>query len=109
MQKLKIGDEVVIVAGKDKGKKSGEGGVGPIKSINYAGQSVVVEGVNVKKKAIRASQENPNGGFAEIESPIHLSNVMLKSPKDSKPTRVRIEKKDKKNVRVAVRCGTVLS
>ena len=102
MQKLKVNDEVIILAGKDKGKS------GKLLKVNLKKKIAYVEGANVKKKALKPTQENPNGGFAEIEKGIHISNVALKSPKTGKPTRVRIEQKDNKNVRVAVKCGTVL-
>lgn len=103
MQKLKVNDEVVVVAGKDKGK------TGKLSKINTKTSKVLVEGVNVMKKALRPSQENPQGGFAEVERPIHISNIQVVSPKTKRGTRVRIEEKDGKKVRVAVACGSVLS
>ncbi len=103
MQKLKVNDEVVVIAGKDKGK------TGKLSKINSKTSKVLVEGVNVVKKALRPSQENPQGGFAEVERPIHISNIQVVSPKTKKATRVRIEEKDGKKVRVAVACGSVLS
>lgn len=103
MQKLKINDEVVVVAGKDKGK------VGKLVNINSKKNTVIVEGVNLVKKAVKPTQENPAGGIVTIESSLSRSNVMVASPKDKGPTRVRIETKDDKKVRVAVRCGSVLN
>lgn len=102
MQKLKVNDEVIVLAGKDKNKK------GKVKSINSKKKTVIVEGVNVVKKAVRPTQENPNGGFADLESSLHISNVAVVSPKTGKATRVRIENKDGKAVRVAVACGSEL-
>ena len=102
MQKLKVNDEVIILAGKDKGKS------GKLLKVNHKKKIAFVEGANVKKKALKPTQENPNGGFAESEFGIHISNVAVKCPKTGKPTRVRIDKKDNKNVRVAVKSGTVL-
>lgn len=102
MQKLKVNDEVIILAGKDKGK------TGKIQNLNLKKSRVVVEGVNVVKKALKPTQENPNGGFADVEKAVHTSNVALMSPKTKKATRVRIETKDNKKVRVAVACGSVL-
>ena len=102
MQKIKVNDEVIIIAGKDKGKK------GKVKSINFKRKTALVDGVNVVKKAVRPTQENPNGGFADIEKGIHLSNVAIVSPKTGSATRVRIEEKDGKKVRVATKCGSVL-
>lgn len=102
MQKLKLNDEVVITAGKDKGKK------GKVTNINWKTNKVTVEGVNMVKKAIRPTQENPNGGIIDLEKPVNISNVMVASPKTGAPTRVRIENKDGKKVRVAIKCGSVL-
>lgn len=102
MQKLKVNDEVVVLAGKDSGKK------GKVKKLNFKTKRVIVEGVNVAKKAVRPTQEDPNGGFADIEKAIHMSNVAVVSPKTGGPTRVRIENKDGKKVRVATKCGSEL-
>lgn len=102
MQKIKLNDEVIVIAGKDKGKK------GAVKSINTKRNTVVVSGVNIVKKAIKPTQENPNGGFSDIEKGINYSNIALVSPKTGTATRVKIEEKDGKKVRVAVKCGSVL-
>lgn len=103
MQKLKINDEVIVLAGKNKGKK------GKVVKINPKTNRVIVEGVNVVKKALKPTQENPTGGFADIEKALHISNVAVVSPKKGVATRVRIENKDGKKVRVAVKCGSVLN
>ena len=102
MQKLRINDEVMVMAGKDKGK------TGKITTLLPKRSRVIVAGVNVLKKAVKPTQENPNGGITEVEASVHRSNVMVVSPKDGKPSRVRIEEKDGKKVRVAVSCGSVL-
>lgn len=102
MQKLKVNDEVIVLAGKDAGKK------GKVKKINFKSNKVIVDGVNVVKKSVRPTQENPNGGFADLEKGIHMSNVAVVSPKTGGPTRVRIENKDGKKVRVATKCGSEL-
>lgn len=103
MQKLKVNDEVIILAGKDKSKK------GAVKSINFKKKTVIVEGINVVKKSVKPTQENPNGGFADMEKPLNISNVAVVSPKTGSATRVRIEEKDGKKVRIAIKCGSVLS
>ncbi len=103
MQKLKINDEVIVVAGKDKGKK------GKLTNLNFKRKTAIVEGVNLVKKSMKPTQENPNGGFADMEKGIHLSNIAVVSPKTGAATRVRIEEKDGKKTRVAVKCGSVLS
>ncbi len=102
MQKIKVNDEVVVLAGKDKGK------TGKITKIDINNSKVWVAGVNSVKKTVRASKENPNGGIFEKEAPIHLSNVSLVDPKTKQATRVRIVVKDGKKVRQAVKSGTVI-
>lgn len=103
MQKLKLNDEVIVIAGKDKGKK------GKLTSLNFKRKTAIVEGVNLVKKSMKPDQENPSGGFAEMEKGINLSNIALVSPKTGAATRVRIEEKDGKKTRVATKCGSVLS
>jgi large subunit ribosomal protein L24 len=102
MQKLKLNDEVVITAGKDKGKK------GKVKNINWKTNTVLVDGINMVKKAVKPTQESPNGGIIDMEKPVNISNVMVASPKTGVASRVRIETKDGKKVRVAIKCGSVL-
>lgn len=102
MQKIKVKDEVIVIAGKDKGKKS------TVKSLNFKTMSAIVEGVNMVKKSVKPSQENPEGGFMQIEKSIDLSNIAVVSPKTGAATRVRIEDKNGKKVRVAVKCGSEL-
>jgi len=103
MQKLKVNDEVVVLAGKDKNKK------GTVKSLNFKKSTVIVGGVNIVKKAVKPTQESPNGGFADIESSLHMSNIAVVSPKTGKATRVGIVIKDGKKQRVAKSCGSVLA
>ena len=102
MQKLKLGDDVIILAGKDKGK------TGAILDLNFKQTKALIKGVNMIKKTMKPTQENPNGGFVDREAYVHMSNIALMSPKTKKATRVRIEVKDGKKVRVATACGGVL-
>lgn len=92
--KIKQGDKVVVIAGKDKGKE------GKVLKTLRASSKVIVEGVNIVKKHIK-----PNGGeegrIAEIEAPLHVSNVMLYDEKAKKGTRVGYEIKDGKKTRVS--------
>jgi len=101
MSKFRIrkGDHVVVIAGKDKGKKSRVLRAYPTR------ERVICEHVAVAKKAMRPTQDNPQGGFQEREQPIHVSNVMLECPKCHKPTRVGIKREDGKRVRVCKQCG----
>ena len=97
--KIKKGDQVVVLTGKDKGAK-GE----VIKALPEE-RRVVVQGINVVKKHKKPSQLGP-GGIENIEKSIHVSNVALVDPKEDKPTRVGYKTlKDGKKVRVAKRSG----
>ena len=97
---VKKGDKVRVLSGKDKGKE------GVILRALPQKQRVVVEKVNIAKKAMRPTQQNPQGGIASIEAPIHVSNVMLVCPACKQPSRVskRINEQGKK-VRVCKKCG----
>ncbi|USS93000.1 50S ribosomal protein L24 [Fructilactobacillus ixorae] len=92
---LKTGDKVRVIAGKDKGKD------GKITQVIAADNRVVVEGINKVKKHEKASQGNPQGGVFDVEAPISASNVMLIDPSTNEPTRVGIEVKDGKKVRIS--------
>ena len=91
---IKKGDTVRVLSGKDKGK---EGQV--VRSLPSK-QRVVVEKVNMVKKAMRPTQQNPQGGIMSVEAPIHVSNVMLICPSCKEATRVNIKREDGKKVRV---------
>ncbi len=98
--KLKKGDGVIVLTGKDKGKK------GEILKVLPQESRVIVQGVNVVKKHRKPSQAAPQGGIETIEKSIHISNVALVDPKEEKPTRVGYKAlKDGKKVRVAKRSG----
>ncbi len=100
MQKIKKGDTVQIIAGKDKGQE------GKVLSVNPKTGRVVVEGLNMVTKHTKPSQANPNGGIVEKEAPIDISNVMLVV--GGKTTRVGFDFKDGKKVRVAKATGKVI-
>lgn len=102
MKKLKVNDVVVVRTGASAGKS------GKVLSINAKTNKVVVEGVNEVKRSIKPSQQNPEGGFATKNLPIHASNVALVDSKTKKPTRVGFEVKDGKKVRVARKSGSVI-
>lgn len=93
--KLKQGDKVVVIAGKDKGKE------GKIIKTLKADDKIIVEGVNIAHKHIKPSGDN-NGEIIEIERPIHVSNVMIIDPKTKKRTRIGFTNaKDGKKIRVS--------
>jgi large subunit ribosomal protein L24 len=105
-QRLKRGDEVIVVGGKDRGKR------GKILRVEPRKDRVFVEGLNIVKRHQRpkqvagAQRAEQVGGVIEKEGPIHLSNVMLADPRDGRPTRIGIEVEDGKRFRVARRSGT---
>lgn len=99
---LRKGDKVVVIAGKDKGK------TGVIQKVEPRTNRVVVEGVNLRKKNKKPTQNNPEGSVIEIYAPIDASNVMLVDPKTKKPTRIGHKVVKGKKVRVAKRSGTEL-
>jgi large subunit ribosomal protein L24 len=101
--KIKKGDKVVVLSGKDKGKH-GE----VVKSMPKVGK-VVVSGVNIAARHRKASQANPQGGIERREAPLHVSKVAIEDPKTGKPTRVRFEEREGKKVRIAVRSGELIN
>ena len=93
--KLKQGDKVVVIAGKDKGKE------GKIIKTLRAENKVVVEGVNMIKKHVKP-QGNEAGSIVEMEAPLHASNVMIIDPKTKKATRIgHTTNKEGKKIRVS--------
>ena len=89
LARLRKGDSVVVISGKDKGKK------GKILRLFDEDGKVLVEGVNVIKRHLRPTPKNPQGGILEKEAPIFASKVMPVDPKTGKGTRVRVGKDDK--------------
>jgi ribosomal protein L24 len=105
MSKLHIrkGDEVIVLAGDDKGRK------GKVLKVLVAKQRALVEGVNMVSKSMKPSAKNPQGGIVKQEAPIHVSNLSLIDPKSGKATRVGMQKTDDgKKVRVAKKSGEVI-
>ncbi|MDA0820502.1 MAG: 50S ribosomal protein L24 [Proteobacteria bacterium] len=101
--KIKKGDSVVVLSGKDKGK------TGTVTQVMPKEGKVVVEGMNVATRHRKPSQANPQGGIERREAPMHISKVAVADPKDGKPTRVRFDvKKDGSKVRVAVKSGETI-
>ena len=101
MNRLKKGDKVVVTTGKDRGR------TGTITQMVTKSDRAFVQGVNMVKRHQRQTQTE-EGGIVAKEASIHLSNLMLADPKDGQPTRVRIEQRDGKRVRVAKRSGEVV-
>jgi large subunit ribosomal protein L24 len=103
MAKIKKGDTVVILSGKDKGR---EGQV--VKSLPKDGK-VDVSGVHMISRHTKPSQADPEGGVKRREAPIHVSNVAIMDPKTGVPARVGFEVRDGKKVRVLKGSGEVLN
>ncbi|MCC5859748.1 MAG: 50S ribosomal protein L24 [Ectothiorhodospiraceae bacterium] len=94
MQKIKKGDDVVVIAGKDKGRR------GTVLRVLRDKDRVLVEGANMVKKHVRGNpQRGESGGILEREAPLHISNVALYNPKTEKADRVGIKLVDGKKVR----------
>ena len=99
--KIKTGDTVIIIAGKDKGK------TGNVSSVIKANDRVIVEGVNIVKRHRKATQESP-GKIEEKEASIHISNVAHVDPESGKATRIKYEVKDGVKRRLSVISGALL-
>jgi len=80
--KIKKGDQVLLLSGKDHGKR------GRVLRVVKGGEKVVVEKLNIAKKHQKPTEKQPRGGITDKEMPIHISNVMLVSPKVNRPVRV---------------------
>ena len=106
--KLKSGDKVKIIAGKDKGKK------GKILQVFPLRNKVSVEGINLTIKHMRPRRQNEKGQKIEFPAPMSISNLMLICPRCNKPTRIKykildkIEKRKNKRQRMCAKCGELI-
>ena len=102
-RKIRKDDEVVVLTGRDKGKR------GSVLRVVTKTDRVIVEGVNVVKRHVKPTQADPQGGIVEKEAPVHISNVALIDPDTDRPTRVGYKTlEDGRKVRFAVRSGEVI-
>jgi len=97
--KIKKGDKVVVIAGKDRGK------TGIISRAFPQTKQVLVEGVNIKKKHLKSRKKDTHGQVVEKPHPVHASNVMLVDAKTNTGTRIGIVRKDGIRVRIAKKSG----
>lgn len=97
--RIKKGDKVKVITGAYKGT------IGEVTKAFPKEDKVIVEGVNMVKKHLRPTQQNPDGGTVEKEAKIHVSNVMLYDEKAKQASRVKYEMKDGKKVRVYKKSG----
>ena len=100
--KIRKGDTVVVLSGKDKGK------TGEVIRSMPKDSKVVVAGVNVHARHRKPTQLNPQGGIERKEAPLHVSKVAVADPKTGKATRVHFEERDGKKVRVAAKSGELI-
>ena len=100
--KIRKGDQVVVLSGKDKGR-TGE----VVKAMPKEGK-VIVSGVNVHARHRKPTQQSPQGGIERKEAPMHISKVAIATA-DGKPSRVRFEERDGKKVRVAAKTGELIN
>ena len=96
--RIRKGDRVVVIAGKDKGR------TGEVLRMMPSEDKAIVRGINIIRRHQRQTQTT-EGGIISKEAPIHVSNIAIADPKDGKPTRIGFEVKDGKKVRVAKRSG----
>ena len=101
--KIKKGDDVIVLTGKDKGRK------GKVLRVIPTESRVVVQGINIVQRHTRPSQTNPNGGIVNKEASLHISNVAIADPSSGKPTRVGFKVEGDKKVRVAKKSGEVIN
>lgn len=96
---IKKDDQVIVLAGADKGK------TGKVLKVLRDKERVIVEGIHMVSKSTKPSAANPQGGIIKQEAPIHISNVSLIDQKSGKATRIRIEREGKTVKRIAKKSG----
>ena len=103
MLRIRKNDKVKVITGKDKGK------TGKVLHVFPKTNRVLVEGINMLKKAQRKSQKNPQGGFVSLEVPVHISNIMLVDKQTNQPTRFGVSVlKDGSHVRISKNNGEAI-
>ncbi len=102
-RRIRLHDEVIVVAGKDRGKR------GKVVKVLTKHDRIVVEGINLVTRHLRRNPQNPQmGGRVERAAPFHVSNVMLWSPNDGKGVRVRFDGEGRGKRRVASKSGAAV-
>lgn len=102
MRKIRTGDEVIVISGRNRGQ------TGRVREVIIEKDRVVVEGVNIVIKHMRRGRAR-QAGRVEVEAPLHVSNVMLLDPDTKQPTRVGVRKNaDGKNERYSKKTGNTL-
>jgi large subunit ribosomal protein L24 len=99
---VKRDDEVIVISGKDKGKK------GKILDVSVKERKVIVEGRNIVAKHVKPKKQGQLGGIVKAESALYVDKVMIVCPKCGKPTRIGNQVKDDKKIRVCKKCGAAV-
>ena len=99
---IKREDQVIVLAGSDKGRS------GKVLKVLVDKERVLVDGINLVSKSTKPTAANPQGGIVKQEAPIHISNVSLIDPKSGQPTRIRIKREGKTVTRIAKKSGEVI-
>ena len=99
---IKRDDQVIVLAGSDKGRS------GKVLKVLVDKERVLVDGINLVSKSTKPTAANPQGGIVKQEAPIHISNVSLIDPKSGQPTRIRIKREGKTVTRIAKKSGEVI-
>jgi len=100
--KLKKGDKIKVIAGKDKGRD------GVIERVYASSHAILVPGLNMIKKGVKKSEKMPQGGFIDVPRPISAGKVMLICPKTNKPTRIKFVVKDGKKYRYSLAAKAII-
>jgi large subunit ribosomal protein L24 len=100
--KIKKGDKVMVIAGRDKGK------TGIVERVFPKTLEVIVAGVNMVKKHVKVSQKYPSGGVVEVNKPLANAKVAIVCPNCGKPSRIGFEIKGKEKNRVCKKCGKAI-
>ena len=99
---IKRDDQVIVLAGSDKGRS------GKVLKVLVDKERVLVDGINLVSKSTKPTAANPQGGIVKQEAPIHISNVSLIDPKSGQPTRIRIRREGKTVTGIAKKSGEVI-
>ncbi|KKQ38316.1 MAG: 50S ribosomal protein L24 [Candidatus Roizmanbacteria bacterium GW2011_GWA2_37_7] len=100
--KIKKGDTIQVIAGKDKGR------TGKVERAYPKSEKILVENINMYKKHMQKSEKLPKGGVVDVPRPLTISNVMFMCPKCKKPSRIGYAIKDAKKHRVCKKCNKVV-
>jgi large subunit ribosomal protein L24 len=100
LARIKKGDDVIVLAGRERGKR------GVVRQVNPKKNTALVQDINISKRHMKPGRQARQAGIVDVEQPIHLSNLALVDPKTSKATRVRArELASGKRVRIAIASG----